>query len=83
MSERPRDAKITHFNMGVYVAQCKKCTFCFIAKKICNELKLENLVQDNIAILKHCDVIKVIAIGVLQEAMTQICRWGWLHVFPM
>ena len=27
--------------------------------------------QGNIVILKHCDAIKVMAIGVLQEAMTQ------------
>ena len=32
--------------------------------------------QGNIVILKHCDAIKGMATGVLQEAMTQICRWG-------
>ena len=32
-SNQPRDVKVTHFNMGVYGAQRKKCTFCFIAKK--------------------------------------------------
>ena len=50
-------------------------------QKISNELKLKNLVQGNIVIQKHCDAIKGMATGVLQEAMTQICRWGWL--FPM
>ena len=51
------------------------------SKNISNELKLKNLVQDNIVILKYCDAIKGMAIGVLQEAVTQICRWGWQ--FPM
>ena len=46
------------------------------SKNISNELKLKNLVQGNIVILKHCDAIKGMATGVLQEAMTHICRWG-------
>ena len=32
--------------------------------------------QGNIAILKHCDAIKGMATGVLQEAMTQIFVGG-------
>ena len=54
--------------MGVYEAQCKKCTFCFIrSKKLSNRLKFKNLGQSNIASITRCDAIKVMAIGVLQE----------------
>ena len=56
--------------MGIYGAQCKKCTFGFIAKKISNELKLKNLVQGNIVILKHCDARKGMATTEIAKEIT-------------
>ena len=33
-SEYTCDVKVTHVSMGLYGTQCKKCTFCFIVKKV-------------------------------------------------